>query len=336
MGTPRAFPLMSHSAKSRAPMACCFSRPGGKNHAMYSSCQMASILNGSLPMREPAHCSNVSLEPPSPMPVMPASVSTVTSMLLRLKVRLRSGGLQIRTRVILVFGRAASAARVKATQAAGATASDFRNDLRFMGESFRGDELGIPDSGYSARCASEGRPKGLLNSPLWNRPHLPPEYRRRRVARRAPPAAFQRFPGLAAWPSCGSGCPCSASGAKSDRQSACSSHPPPRSLKTVKEMLPNGVQNEILCLDPPAGNHRIPTWPDTKRRTIRAPWIGPDAGAGREGYCPNPRVVSALGACIVRRAINPRKISVPIPIVCRLYGDSFGGWLEGGPGAVST
>ena len=27
--SPMAFPLMSHRARSRAPMACCFSRPGG-------------------------------------------------------------------------------------------------------------------------------------------------------------------------------------------------------------------------------------------------------------------------------------------------------------------
>src|ERR1035437_6282729 len=55
----------------------------------------------------------------------------------------------MRTRVILVFGRAASVSRGMARQAAGAAASDFRNDLRFIDESLRSDEPGIPDSGYS-------------------------------------------------------------------------------------------------------------------------------------------------------------------------------------------
>ena len=59
---------------------------------MNISCQIASILNGFLPMSVPAHCSSVSFEPPSPMPVMPMSVSTVQSMLLWLKSRFGVGG----------------------------------------------------------------------------------------------------------------------------------------------------------------------------------------------------------------------------------------------------
>src|SRR5271157_3674110 len=43
----------------------------------------------------------------------------------------------MRTRVILVFGNAASARRDRAANAAGAAASDFRNDLRCMSESYR-------------------------------------------------------------------------------------------------------------------------------------------------------------------------------------------------------
>ena len=54
--------------------------------------QIASILKGSLPISVPAHCSSVSLVPPSPMPVMPMSVSTVHTMLLWLNRGLRFGG----------------------------------------------------------------------------------------------------------------------------------------------------------------------------------------------------------------------------------------------------
>jgi len=39
-----------------------------------------------------AHCSIMSLDPPSPTPVMPASVSMVTIRLLWLKVGLARGG----------------------------------------------------------------------------------------------------------------------------------------------------------------------------------------------------------------------------------------------------
>ena len=59
---------------------------------MNISCQIASILKGSLPISVPAHCSSVSFDPPSPMPVMPKSVSTVQSMLLWLKSRFGVGG----------------------------------------------------------------------------------------------------------------------------------------------------------------------------------------------------------------------------------------------------
>ena len=44
-------------------------------------------------MSVPAHCSSVSFDPPSPIPVIPMSVSTVQIMLLWLKRGLRVGGL---------------------------------------------------------------------------------------------------------------------------------------------------------------------------------------------------------------------------------------------------
>src|ERR1017187_3515859 len=63
----------------------------------------------------------------------------------------------MRTRVILVFGRAASASRGRVRQAGGTAASDFRNDLRFMGESFRGDQLRVSESGYAVwRVSAKG------------------------------------------------------------------------------------------------------------------------------------------------------------------------------------
>src|SRR5580700_169205 len=103
---------------------------------------IASMLKGSLPIKALAHCSRVSFAPPSPIPVIPASVSTVTSMLLWLKSGLRSGGFQMRTRVIFAFGREASVIFGSVRHAAGTAASDFRNDLRFIGESFHRDERG--------------------------------------------------------------------------------------------------------------------------------------------------------------------------------------------------
>ena len=59
---------------------------------MYISCQLASMWKGSFPISDPAACSSMSLEPPSPTPVIPMSVSTVTTMLLWLKVWFRLGG----------------------------------------------------------------------------------------------------------------------------------------------------------------------------------------------------------------------------------------------------
>src|SRR5688572_23372590 len=100
---------------------------------MYISCQMASMRKGFLPMRVPAHCSRVSLAPPSPTPVIPASVSTVTTMLLWLKSSFRFGGRKIVTFVIFIFGSAASTICGRRSAAAGAAARDFRKDLRNMG-----------------------------------------------------------------------------------------------------------------------------------------------------------------------------------------------------------
>ena len=48
--------------------------------------------------------SSRSFEPPSPMPMMPPSVSTVTTMSLWLGSGFKTGGVQMRTRVIFIFG----------------------------------------------------------------------------------------------------------------------------------------------------------------------------------------------------------------------------------------
>ena len=62
---------------------------------------------GSWPIRRPADCSRVSREPPSPMPVMPASVSTVTTRSLWLNRGFGCSGEYTRTRVIFILGMAA-------------------------------------------------------------------------------------------------------------------------------------------------------------------------------------------------------------------------------------
>src|ERR1035441_8120882 len=99
---------------------------------MYISCQMASVRIGSLPISDPADCSSVSFEPPSPTPVIPMSVSTVTTMLLWLNNWFRLGGWKIRTLVIFALGSAASTRRGSAAPTTDAAASDFKNDLRCM------------------------------------------------------------------------------------------------------------------------------------------------------------------------------------------------------------
>ena len=60
---------------------------------MYISCQIASILKGFLPISVPAHCSSVSFDPPSPMPVMPMSVSTVHEHVALVEERVQVGRL---------------------------------------------------------------------------------------------------------------------------------------------------------------------------------------------------------------------------------------------------
>ena len=49
---------------------------------MNAACQMSSVSNAFLPMTLRATLRTVSGEPPWPMPVMPAAVSTRTTMLL--------------------------------------------------------------------------------------------------------------------------------------------------------------------------------------------------------------------------------------------------------------
>src|SRR6186997_2325796 len=101
---------------------------------MYMWCQMRSMSNGLLPIRLPARSWIRSGEPPSPMPVMPISVSTVTSMALWLNDRFMLGCDQHFTRVILALGSAASA-RVAGSSAAPAPAARaLRSDLRLIME----------------------------------------------------------------------------------------------------------------------------------------------------------------------------------------------------------
>src|SRR5450432_2087474 len=96
------------------------------------SCQRCSMYCGSWPMRRPAHCSSVSFAPPSPTPVMPPSVSTVTTMSLWLKSVFRVGGEYARTRVIFILGRAARAGGGEARPAAELAASaERKKDRRF-------------------------------------------------------------------------------------------------------------------------------------------------------------------------------------------------------------
>ena len=75
---------------------------------MYMWCQIRSIWNGFFPIRLPASTWIRSFEPPSPMPVMPMSVSTVTSIALWLKLRVMLGCSQHFTRVMVALGSAAS------------------------------------------------------------------------------------------------------------------------------------------------------------------------------------------------------------------------------------
>src|SRR5688572_8782589 len=105
---------------------------------MYMWCQIRSISNGFFPIRLPARSWIRSGEPPSPMPVMPMSVSTVTSIPLWLKERVMLGWAQHFTRVIFAFGRAASD-RVAGSNAAPAPAArNLRSDLRLtIGPAFR-------------------------------------------------------------------------------------------------------------------------------------------------------------------------------------------------------
>jgi hypothetical protein len=65
------------------------------------------MREGSSPISISAHSCTVSREPPSPIPVMPASVSTVTTWKLWLNIGREMGDSQMRTRVIFIFGMAA-------------------------------------------------------------------------------------------------------------------------------------------------------------------------------------------------------------------------------------
>ena len=55
-------------------------------------CQSLSVWKGSMPIKAPAQNSKVSFDPPSPSPVTPMSVSTVTIVVLWFIRRLMPGG----------------------------------------------------------------------------------------------------------------------------------------------------------------------------------------------------------------------------------------------------
>src|SRR6187549_426151 len=76
------------------------------------------------------------------MPVIPMSVSTVTTMLLWLNRGLKFGGRKILTRVILALGRSADASNGSNNPSAGAAARARKNDLRFISALFSWLRLG--------------------------------------------------------------------------------------------------------------------------------------------------------------------------------------------------
>src|SRR4029077_12745159 len=131
---------------------------------MYMWCQIRSIRNGSWPTTLPARTSTRSREPPSPMPVMPMSVSTVTSIALWLKLRFMLGCSQHLTRVTLAFGSDASARAGRISPAPrppAPTASDLKSDLRFIiGGSPRSriDFHDVIAVAFGAKVASHDRP----------------------------------------------------------------------------------------------------------------------------------------------------------------------------------
>src|SRR5579883_3199657 len=95
------------------------------------SCQRRSINCGSWPISLPAHCSSVSFDPPSPISVMPASVSTVTTKLLLLNSVFTSGGAYTRTHVIFILGTEALT-RGRSAKVNAEAASDFKKARRFI------------------------------------------------------------------------------------------------------------------------------------------------------------------------------------------------------------
>src|SRR5437899_6432589 len=90
------------------------------------------MRSGSSPMIIWAHCSTVSLEPPSPIPVSPESVSTVTIWKLWLKRVFESGFWKKRIRLIFIFGSAASIRAGRSSAAAEPDRADWRKVRRFI------------------------------------------------------------------------------------------------------------------------------------------------------------------------------------------------------------
>src|ERR1022692_4689382 len=117
------------------------------------SCHSFSMYCGSFPISLPAHCSIVSFDPPSPMPVIPASVSTVITMLLWLNRGFRFGGAYARTRVIFIFGIAALTGLRETSETA---ATEPRNERRFIGHQLIKNRQELPrpcGAGYQPAAA---------------------------------------------------------------------------------------------------------------------------------------------------------------------------------------
>src|SRR5262249_24796254 len=123
------------------------------------SCQQRSMEKGFLPISRPAHCSSMSRQPPSPTPVsLGLDVSTVTTMLLWLKVWLSVGGAKMRTRVMVSFGRSAAATGGTPVRAAAALATtDLRAVLR---STARLPWLGVRERGKPASVLRRAGPAG--------------------------------------------------------------------------------------------------------------------------------------------------------------------------------
>ena len=123
-GALKAFPLMSHSARSNAPERVHLLAAGRvKPFHVHRPARCTSIWNGFLPIRLPAHCSSVSFDPPSPMPVIPLGLHRDEHIAL-VEQLVQVGRLINSTLLILVWGTVASARGRRASPVAVAAVID--------------------------------------------------------------------------------------------------------------------------------------------------------------------------------------------------------------------